>query len=134
MIENCEQELDEATKRKYCKLIYSWCKENLKRSKFHDNWPKLIARKNPNEYYKGYFKGHNNVICIYLKNNKTPIDLCETIIHEWKHYEQNIVKMYDKYMRAYGRTVKNHPYEISAENYSKKHAKNCLDWVEKNLK
>lgn len=120
--------------KKCCKLIHSWCKQNLKESKYHDSWPKLITRKEEDNHYKGYYKAEKNLICVYLKNNKSLLDLCETIIHEWKHYQQDIEDMYDRYVIEYGKTAKNHPYEISAENFGKRHAKKCSEWVRKNTR
>ena len=116
-----------------CKLIYSWCKKNLNESKYHDKCPKLIIRNQEDKHYKGYYKAEKNLICVYPKNNKSLLDLCETIIHEWKHYQQDIEYMYDRYIIEYGKTTKNHPYEISAENFGKKHAKNCSEWVRFNI-
>jgi hypothetical protein len=118
-------------KKKYAKLIYLWCKENLSASRYHEDFPKMILRNKKDDFFRGYYKDKNNLIGIYLKNNRSKKELCETIIHEWKHYQQNISEMYDRYIINYGYDSKNHPYEISAEKYAKRHSKKCLEWIKK---
>jgi len=117
--------------KKWSKAIFQWCKKNLGESRYHDCYPKMITRNVRDDFYKGYYKNEKNLIYIYLKNNKTKIDLCETIIHEWKHYKQNVEGMWDRYTNVEPR---DHPYEIQAEKYAKRHAEKCLKWVEKNIK
>jgi hypothetical protein len=118
-----------------CQLAYDWCVQNLKKSKFHSGFPKLYKRSvQSNSLLKGYYKEAKNLIAVYLDNNTTALDICETVIHEWKHYQQDIVIMYDKYETVYKRKGNNHPYEISAENYAKRHASNCLSWIQKKFK
>ncbi len=117
-------------KREACNFAYMWCVSNLKKSKYHSGIPRLFIRtKKNNSSLKGYFKVSKNLITVYPENHSTILDLCETIIHEWKHYQQNIASMYDKYEVVYRRKGRNHPYEITAESYAKKHAKECRDWI-----
>jgi|LauGreDrversion4_2_1035121.scaffolds.fasta_scaffold68928_5 hypothetical protein len=121
-------------KKKCAKLIYLWCKENLPVSRYHDNFPKMVLSNQNDKFFRGYYKDEKNLIGVYLKNNRSKKELCETIIHEWKHYQQNIYEMYDRYIVYYGYETNNHPYEISAEKYAKKHAEKCLNWLKQNIK
>ncbi len=121
-------------KRKWASFAYDWCKKNLPESKYHDKFRKIILSNKSNKYFRGSYKDENNTITVYLKNNKSRIDICETVIHEWKHYQQNISEMYDKYIFYYGYEPKNHPYEVSAEKYAKKHSNKCFEWIKKNIK
>ena len=119
----------EEEKKKWAKLAFLWCINNLKKSRFQEKTPKLIIRKNDDKL-KGYYKHSKNIICIYLGNHKDKEDLCETVIHEWKHYQQNMIGMYNRYITKYKRNQKNHPYEITANKFAKKHTNNCKKWIE----
>ena len=121
-----------STKQKtdICNFAYIWCIANLRKSKYHEGIPRIFIRsKKTDSFLKGYYKEGKNLITVYLQNHTSGLDLCETIIHEWKHYQQNIASMYDKYEVVYRRKGRNHPYEITAENYAKKHGKKCNTWV-----
>lgn len=120
--------------KKCCILAKEWCKKNLRGSKYHDNFPRIFTKKRENSFYMGNYNSDKNIIYIYLRNNNNLIDICETIIHEWKHFQQDIEMMYDRYIMEYGRNSENHPYERSAENYAKKHSVRCLEWIKKNIK
>lgn len=130
---NCDFFKDVNEKRIVGKLAFSWCTKNLKKSKFHESHPKFIM-KNRDDNLKGYFKHSKNIICVYLGSHNEKIDLIETILHEWKHYQQDIKGMYRKYITRYKRNNVNHPYEITARNFSKKYIDACYKWVNKNIK
>lgn len=120
------QEIED--KKKIAKLSYCWCLMNLKRSKYHESVPKIIIKSGQSERFRGYFNNRKNIICIFLGNHKNFDDICQTVIHEWKHYQQNL-KMYDRYITLYGRNFKNHPYEKVAENFAIKNFEECGEWV-----
>lgn len=115
-------------------MAYRWCLLHLKPSKFQDEYPKFIIRNQKSKYYKGHYNEIKNIIYFYLGNHRSQIDICETILHEWKHYQQNIVGMYDCYFLEYGKNSKNHPYEITAETFAKKKAPICKNWIKENIK
>lgn len=121
--------ISQEDKKIVAKLAYKWCLTNLKRSKYKKEEPKIIIRKSKNKNYKGYYSQEKNLMVIFIDNHNCILDLCETVIHEWKHYQQNIEKMYNKYIKVYRRNFKNHPYEVTAERFSKKHGANCKKWV-----
>jgi hypothetical protein len=132
---NNGNQIDLGTKVKLAKLAYLWCVSNLKKSKYHNDVPRLIVRSSKkSNSYKGYYKENKNIIVVFSKNHKSILDICETIIHEWKHYQQNISGMYDKYIVLYRRNIKNHPYEITAENFAKKHANECRKFINRENK
>ena len=119
-------------KRRVGKLAFNWCIANLRKSKFHEGYPRFIMKSDAGSH-KGYYKHSKNVICIYLGNHKDQKDLIETIIHEWKHYQQNIKVMYRKYITVYRRNNSNHPYEITATKFSKKKSIICNEWIKEQI-
>lgn len=119
-------------KKKAAQLSYCWCLMNLKRSKYHDSAPKIEIKSKKSESFRGYFSPRKNIICIFLENHESFDDICQTVIHEWKHYQQNL-KMYDRYITLYRRNFQNHPYEKVAENFAIKKSKDCLTWINSNM-
>jgi hypothetical protein len=120
--------LDTDQKKKVARLAYCWCLLNLKKSRHWGNFPKIIIKKGTSPKYKGYFSEFKNIICVYLGNHKSILDICDTVLHEWKHHQQDL-SMYDTYITKYGRNFSNHPYERTAENFAIKNSKECKKWV-----
>ena len=116
-------------KRKYAQLAFSWCKENFKPSKFTEGVPKLIIRKK-GILFKGYYNQHKNIICIFLDKHNNLLDICNTVIHEWKHYQQN-PEIYLKYRSKYKKSLNGHPHEISARKFAEKYSRVCKQEIEK---
>jgi hypothetical protein len=88
------------------------------------------------EKYKYDFGAYNhekNVIYIFLKNAKSLLDVCDTFIHEYTHYKQNI-KMYDSYFRKYSYNYDNHPYEKAANRKANNYKYECRRYVLKKWK
>ena len=120
--------------REVVKLAFVWCSEIMGDSKYHLGFPTLRVLNKRCSEYKGHYDEVKNEIVVYLKNHRSPLDLCRTVIHEWKHYQQNVLVMYDVYLRVYKRKIENHPYEISAEKSAIKLGGKCKTWVVKVIK
>lgn len=101
--------------------MYMWCKEKFGISKYQKGFPKIVINRTCKKEF-GLYYGDKNIIVINLKAHKSVIDLCNTVIHEYTHYLQNM-EMYDEYFCKYNRNYNNHPYEISANNKAYKHEK-----------
>ena len=78
----------------------------------------------------GVYDGLENTITIYLQHNKTVGEFTSTLIHEYTHSLQNIVKSYNKLYKKFG--YENHPMEIEARENEKKYNRKCLNFVRKN--
>jgi hypothetical protein len=115
--------------KEVAKLAFVWCSYKMGKSKYHLDLPTLKIFNIKCKEYRGHYDEVKNEIVIYLKNHRSSIDICRTIIHEWKHYQQNILIMYDVYLRVYNRKLKNHPYEISAEKTAIRLGGECKNWV-----
>jgi hypothetical protein len=120
--------------REVAKLAFVWCSYKMGDSKYQLNFPNLKVLNKRSVEFKGHYDEVRNEIVIYLKNHRSSVDICRTIIHEWKHYQQNILVMYDTYLRVYKRKIKNHPYEISAERSAIRLGGECKKWVSEILK
>jgi len=105
--------------RKTCINILNICRSKLGPSKYHKQKPKLICYTNPKYHnpkdpHKGYFNPITNTIHIYLNHHSTTLQLCNTIIHEYKHHQQHL-NNYHKY------SYNKNPYEISANKTATKY-------------
>ena len=101
--------------------MFLWCKNKFGVSKFQKEFPKIVVDRTNKDVFGCYYC-KKNVITIVLKPHKSVVDLCNTIIHEYTHYLQDM-NMYDKYYFKYNRNYDNHPYEISANNKAYKYEK-----------
>jgi hypothetical protein len=108
-------------KRKHILWMFNWCEQKFGKSKFNNDFKVKISRTCWEDY--GEYDCDGKVIQVNLLPHKSFIELCDTIIHEYTHYLQNIY-MYEVYLKKYSRNYDNHPYEISADNKAKKYRKN----------
>jgi hypothetical protein len=108
-------------KRKDVVAMYWWCVFNFGKSKYNEELPKLTVNRTITDKF-GFYDPSNNVITICLKPHTSIANLCNTVIHEYTHYLQNM-RMYDIYVFKYKRSYENHPYEVSANNKAKKYEK-----------
>ena len=110
------------------KKIIKWCYNNYGYSLFNNNYVKFNLSEetfNDKIYYGQYLK---NEIILYKNNIKSFKMFTIVIIHEYIHHLQD-GEMYDKYHYEYNKTYNYHPYEIQAENISKRDYKQCIKEV-----
>jgi len=119
--------------KEVAKLAFVWCSYRLGGSRYQLGFPKLKILNERSKKYRGHYDEVRNEIVVYLKNHRSLIDICRTMIHEWKHYQQNILIMYDVYLRVYKRNLSNHPYEISAEKAAIRLGAECKTCLIKTL-
>jgi hypothetical protein len=122
-------------------MIYDWCKTKYGKSKYRRAYPKLrfrsTARKNK---YIGLLKGEyyykSNEIFVYAElhyyEEDPLLDVINTIIHEYKHFLQNM-NNYDMYFNKYYYSYESHPYEITCNRFAEKEQYECYYFIRKNL-
>lgn len=121
---------DPRINRKNAVLILNWCVEKLGKSRFHKKLPKLIIHNKAtkeSKKYCGWFDELKITINIILLNMDSMHEFINTIIHEFWHYKQNLIK---GYKRIYSKPnwEENYeylPFERSANNKAKKLTKHC---------
>jgi hypothetical protein len=114
-------------KRKDVVSMYWWCVFSFGKSKYNEELPKLTVNRTITDKF-GFYDPSNNIITVCLKPHTSIANLCNTVIHEYVHYLQNM-QMYDVYMIKYKRSYENHPYEISANNKAKKYEKKLKEFA-----
>jgi hypothetical protein len=96
--------------KRVSKLILDWCIKNYGPSAYA-SVKTLTLELDPNLECFGQYFPYPNTILINPKKHRSLIALCSTIIHEYTHFQQDMVK-YLEYRNSY----ENHPYEISSNN------------------
>ena len=91
-------------------------------SKHHIKPPKLIILKHKRYYNSldnidqfGSFSFVTNTISVRIHNHSSLLSICDTILHEYRHHLQK--DTYYNYKHAYH----NHPMELAAIKFAKKH-------------
>jgi Zn-dependent peptidase ImmA (M78 family) len=121
--------------RAVCVKALKWCKQKYGKSKFQKDYPKLLFW---NEYtpeketLMGEYYWDKNKIVIYKKNHmkfKDPlIEMIFTVIHEYKHYLQNM-KKYNMYFDKYYYKYESHPYERTCDKFADREMYECYYFV-----
>lgn len=123
--------------RGHIELMFEYCKSKWGKSAFHNDFPKLrVYKKSPKSKVSikyGQFNSITNTLTVYIGSHRSLIEICDTVIHEYTHYLQDVEGMYDKYLTKYYRTYDNHPYEITARNRGMRYKKECRKFVRDNL-
>jgi hypothetical protein len=128
--------------RKLCLLIYKWCKTKFGKSKFRKTYPKIYfrhhARKSGNiGPLKGEYFYDTNIIYVYGEmhywEDDPLLDVINTIIHEYKHFLQDMNK-YDMYFDKYYYSYRSHPYEVTCNRFASKEQYECYYYILQHLK
>jgi len=126
-------------------LILDWCITKFGISRFHDDYPELrvykskgmSGNKNKKSGLCGTYGG--GVITIYLGSNRSVRELCETVVHEYKHYLLNHdeYEKIEKKMQMSGLTDSDlytkHPHEKGAIRMEKKWGEICFNELRNKL-
>lgn len=120
--------------RKTAKLALEWCIQKWGKSKYHDDYPRLIVFKNNPEELSGWFNDKKNIIYLNMKYQYNVLEIIKTIIHEYTHFQQNTVLKYDKLARKFkGKPYEEHPLEKQAYKRERKWAEICEKQIKQKL-
>ena len=90
----------------------------------------LVSSETPEKYMGEYFPRTVRIV-IYTKYNKYLREIIKTIIHEYTHYLQPILKSYQSIYKRVGYDA--HPFEIEARFNEFAYYKDCWKKVKKDL-
>ena len=129
----------QTVEREKIQLIFNWCKKKFKTSKYFEGYPRFRVYKTrglstDKDGLRGKYE--NNQISIFLLSITSVRNLCETIIHEYKHYllPDDYDKIYTKLIAKYksdNKTYKNHPHEKICCKFEKKWGIICFNEFKK---
>ena len=120
-------------KREVVRYCLGYCENEFGRSKYVKDDIRVSIRKSfyKDIYYGQYCPWSNRMILFY---NCIPTlgEFVRTIIHEYTHYCQPIIKKYYKLSERYD--YWNHPYEIAARENEVKYLRNAMKYIRGEIK
>jgi hypothetical protein len=96
-----------AVDRRTAELALDWCRAKWGKSRYVKGRPRLRLLKRSRQELYGWYNERINLITLRLDWHESPLDLIETVIHEYTHYLQDIAGRYDRLAEEY----KDLPYE-----------------------
>jgi len=118
--------------RKTAHLTLDWCIARYGAS-IHNDINSLEIRLRSKLDVFGEYDSDDNVIYLNPKKHRSLRDWCNTVIHEYTHFRQNIDGMYTKYFEK-GRTYENHPHEVAAHKTADRDTAEARKWVLQQLR
>jgi len=127
-------------------LILNWCVFKFGASKYQDEFPPKLrlykssgrtAFKDRSEELRGTYL--NGVITIYLNSHHSIKELCETMVHEYKHYLMSdeeyevLEKRIKKRIKNKEYLQYNHPHEKRARHMETKWGEICFNELRNKL-
>ena len=97
-------------------------------------FPSFTIRYYTHKKYMGVYCGLQSEIKIYIKNHDSVPAIVNTVLHEVAHYIQQKskakqFKQYNSYTLHHG--YYDNPLEIEARQFAKKHAADCISYLQK---
>ena len=116
------KQLDTLPKAKLIRESLDWCIQRFGLSQ-KGVFPQLEISYYPHKKRSGIYCSGQNKIVVYVPNHEHPLELIDTVIHEYQHYleihDHHMAKAYDAYLEEKG--YWDNPFEISAREFAKKH-------------
>lgn len=116
------KQLDTLPKAKLISESLDWCIQRFGPSQ-KGAFPQLEISYYPHRKRNGVYYSGQNKIVVYVPNHEHPLQLIDTVIHEYQHYleihSHYLSKAYDDYLEETG--YWDNPFEISAREFAKKH-------------
>ena len=113
--------------RKTALLTLEWCISKYGPS-IHNDLDTLDLKLTTKLEFYGEYESFDNIIYLNPKRHRSLKEWCNTVIHEYTHFRQNIEGMYSKYYDQ-GRTYENHPHEVAANRIANRDVAEARLWV-----
>ena len=114
-------------KRKHLLQVVDYCNNTFKKPT-HPRLRLTRTRLKEEPLCKGEYDEDTNTLIIYKPAHRSVIDLIDTVIHEYTHSTQCMIK-YTKMVSKY--SYNKHPYEREAVKMGKRYAKKCKQHIMK---
>ena len=112
-------------KRKTLLQVVDYC-NNIFKKPTHPRLRLARTRSKEEPLCKGEYDEDTNTLIIYKPAHRSVIDLIDTVIHEYTHSTQCMIK-YTKMVSKY--SYNKHPYEREAVKMGKLHSKKCKQYI-----
>jgi hypothetical protein len=116
-----------AVDRRTAELALDWCRAKWGKSRYVKGLPRLRLLKRSRQELYGWYNERINLITLRLDWHESPLDLVETVIHEYTHYGQDIAGRYDRLAEEYkALPYDHHPLEKQAYKRQARWGARCL--------
>ena len=133
------------TERKKVLLILDWCIDKFGVSHYEPEYPSLSVYNSKGStidkkfFVAGTYNAATNRITIYLGSIKNYEKLCDTMLHEYKHYLLSSLEYTKEYYKLKKKFTDSemhdvHPHEIECRKFGRKWNKECFDDLKKELR
>lgn len=131
--------------RKKVLLILEWCKKKFGKSKYWEEYPLLRVYRTNGWSIDGDKKGRfghflEGEISIFLGRHRTIAELCDTVIHEYKHYllSEDEFQLEYKKLKKQGYSendawIYKHPHEKITKKFANKWGHVCYNELKHEL-
>lgn len=117
--------------KKTAEYILLWCALKYGPSMWSYSGRIQIKTKNSMICWGRYYSEDDGICNIYVnfKKHKNIKELIDTIIHEYIHHKQPIHLKYNNYLLNNEYDETNHPFELEANFYAFRDARECYNWL-----
>ena len=116
------------TKSNFVKAVLSWALKNIPNPNKRNKIPGLEVSYTKPKTKHGIYYSNTKSMCIYVNTHATLLELCDTILHEYKHHLDMPTQAHQKQYNTYTETVGyfNNPFEIAAREFALQHRDKCM--------
>ena len=121
-----------AIDRRTAELALLWCRLKWGKSRYVKGWPRLRCQAWSSKDLYGWYNEQLNLITLHMDWHESPLDLVETVIHEYTHYRQDIAGKYGRLAAEYANLpYEAHPLEKQAYARQARWGAQCLEDISK---
>ena len=116
------------TKSNFVKAVLSWALKNIPNPNKRNKIPGLEVSYTKPKTKHGIYYSNTKSMCIYVNTHTTLLELCDTILHEYKHHLDMPTQAHQKQYNTYTETVGyfDNPFEIAAREFALQHRDKCI--------
>ncbi len=116
------------SKSNFVKAVLSWVLKNIPNPNKRNKIPGLEVSYTKPKTKHGIYYSNTKSMCIYVNTHTTLLELCDTILHEYKHHLDMPTQAHQKQYNTYTETVGyfDNPFEIAAREFALQHRDKCM--------
>ena len=116
------------SKSNFVKAVLCWAVKNIPNPNKRNKIPGLEVSYTKPKIKHGIYYSNTKSMCIYVNTHATLLELCDTILHEYKHHLDMPTQAHQKQYNTYTETVGyfDNPFEIAAREFALQHRDKCM--------
>ncbi len=116
------------SKSQFIRAVLNWAIHNIPNPNKKNKIPGLEVSYSKPKTKHGIYYSNTKSMCIYVNTHATLLELCDTILHEYKHHLDMPTQAHQKQYNTYTETVGyfDNPFEIAAREFALQHRNKCI--------